>query len=162
MNLKRLISVLLLLIVISIHFFSYSLKGKIELRFSSEEFLKITHLYLNISSIHIHKAETGDYGWVTLSDKPITLDLASKNLSKIIMVSSLSAGFYDSLRIIIANCSFIYNGTINNLEIQEMDIKVDIDLLVKSNEINTFTIRFIIDENKLITNKSFKIKVISS
>ncbi|MEM3521948.1 MAG: DUF4382 domain-containing protein [Candidatus Bathyarchaeia archaeon] len=162
MNLKRLISVLLLLIVISIHFFSYSLKGKIELRFSSEEFLKITHLYLNISSIHIHKAETGDYGWVTLSDKPITLDLASKNLSKIIMVSSLSAGFYDSLRIIIANCSFIYNGTINNLEIQEMDIKVDIDLLVKSNEINNFTIRFIIDENEVITNKSFKIKVISS
>jgi hypothetical protein len=160
MNLKRLISVLLLLSIILIHFLPYSLKGKIELRFTSEGILKITHLYLNISSIYIHKAETGDYGWVSLSNNPLILDLASKNTSKII-VSSLNTGFYDSLKITIKNCSFIYNGneTINNVRIQEMNLKIDTKLLIKINEKSSCIIKFIINEEEIIASKSFKPKV---
>jgi hypothetical protein len=159
MNLKRLISVLLLLSIISIHFLPYSLKGKIELRFASEGILKITHLYLNISSIYIHKAETGDYGWIALSNKPVILDLASKNISKFIIVSSLNTGFYDSLKITIKNCSFIYNETINNVGIQEMDLKIDTELLVKSNEKSSYIVKFIVNEEEIIASKSFKPKV---
>jgi len=114
-------------------------------------------LQLDIQKVEVkNSATSSDNAWVTISDKPMTinvLDLTNGN-AKIIASSNLKAGTYTKLRLVLgSNNKINFNGTMMDLKLSSSAQNgVDVDINTKIDGQNSATLLLDFDAARSISS----------
>jgi len=130
LNLRRLTSAILLVVVLAIIFYPSFAMGVVTLRITDSGVLPGEPLYAKCSNIALHRTGEGDKtGWIELMNVSSTYDLTSlRNVTETLLRSRITAGRYDKIRFILVEVTVVVNGTKIKLPIGQSVVTLDLEL----------------------------------
>lgn len=109
------IAVVVMIIAAGLFFYVYYGSGVLDVKITDPplEWGQVTQIYLNISAVEIHRAQSGnESGWTTIIDKSSWINLTKTlDVNQTIGVKNLQAGTYNLIRFEILEATVTAAGT---------------------------------------------------
>ena len=139
----------------------------------------ITHLWLNISEVSVHRAsanqtisdtdeemaatesdDSGTAGWIVVVNQPRTVDLMQlTDLSEVIGQETMDSGMYTQIRLKIDSGTITVDGTEHTLEVPSGVLKLNRGFVLIPNEALKLTLDFNVEKSVIRTGSDrYKLK----
>jgi len=128
MNSKQVVSAISVAVLLVILVYPTLSTGSVSMTLMSNKIANADHVYVTLRDVWAHQTgQDENQGWRSLSNISKTLDLVSLQATPLLMDGKLPAGRYDSVRVDLANATWVYVGrvTVLPLEVTQLSSKLD-------------------------------------
>lgn len=144
MNSKQVVAAVSLAMLLTILIYPTLSSGTVTVTIKySKTVSNADHAYVSLKAVWAHQnGQSDSQGWKLLSNTSKLLDLATAQGSTIEIVGKLPAGRYDSVRVDLANATWVAGGTITQLQLEssQMNSKIDFTMTASKGLNLTLTI----------------------
>jgi hypothetical protein len=130
MNSKQVVAAVSVVILLVILNYPALATGTVSVALHSSKIEEADHVFLTLDSVWVHmKGESSTAGWKSIRNQSQQVDLvAIESSSQSLATGQMPVGAYDSVRLVVSNVTWIYNGTTANLTLASHNLESSIDL----------------------------------
>lgn len=131
MNSKQIVSAVSVAVLLIILLYPTLSTGAVSMTLKSNRIGNADHVYVTLRDVWAHQTgQSESQGWIILSNTSKTLDLVSLQSTTVLIDSKLPVGRYDSVRVDLANATWVYAGTITTLQLESTQLSSKLDFTV--------------------------------
>ena len=131
MNSKQVVSAVSVVVLLVILLYPTLSTGAVSMTLKSNKIGNADHVYVTLRDVWAHQTgQSESQGWRILSNTSKILDLVSLQTTAVLIDGKLPAGMYDSVRVDLANATWVYAGRITVLQLESTQLSSKLDFTV--------------------------------
>jgi len=142
MNLKQIVAVVSVLVLLAILTVPTLSTGTVSTTLKASKISNAEHVFVTLKTVSAHQTgESEVQGWRVLSNTTRVLDLVSlQSNSETLSASKAPVGRYDSVRVELANATWVSGGSITRLQLEASQLRSKADFTIQSGRTLVITI----------------------
>jgi hypothetical protein len=134
MNSKQIVSAISVAVVLIILIYPTLSTGTVSVTLKSSKISNAEHVYVTLKDVWAHQTgQSESEGWRIISNSSRTIDLVSlQTVSMILADGKVPVGRYDSVRVNLANVTWVSSGTAIGLQLEASQLSSKVDFTVQT------------------------------